>query len=145
MSILKEFKEFAVQGNAIDMAVGIVIGAAFGKIISSLVGDVIMPPIGYALGGINFSDLGVILKDAVAAVPAVGDTPAIAAKPAVVLAYGKFIQAIVDFTVIAFTIFMCIRGLNSLKRKQPEVAAAPEAPPAQEVLLKEIRDLLAKK
>jgi large conductance mechanosensitive channel len=145
MSIFKEFKEFAVQGNAVDMAVGIIIGAAFGKIISSLVGDIIMPPIGVALGGVNFSDLGVVLKDAVAALPAVGDTPAVAAKPAVILAYGKFIQAILDFMVIAFSMFMCIRGINSLKRKQPEAAAAPEAPPAQEVLLKEIRDLLAKK
>lgn len=145
MSILKEFKEFAVQGNAVEMAVGIIIGGAFGKIISSLVGDVIMPPIGVALGGMNFSDLGIVLQDAVAAIPQVGDTPAVAAKPAVVLAWGKFVQSVLDFLVIAFTIFMSIRGLNSLKRKQAEEVAAETPPPAQEVLLKEIRDLLAKK
>ena len=144
MSMLKEFKEFAIQGNAVEMADGIIIGAAFGKIVSSLVGDVIMPPIGVLLGGVNFSDLAVTLKDAVAAIPAVGSTPAVAAAPAVVLSYGKFVQTIIDFIIVAFTMFMAIRGMNSLKRK-PEAAAAPAAPPAQEVLLKEIRDLLAKK
>lgn len=144
MSMLKEFKEFAIQGNAVEMAVGIIIGAAFGKIVSSLVGDVIMPPIGVLLGGVNFSDLAVTLKDAVAAIPAVGSTPAVAAAPAVVLSYGKFVQTIIDFIIVAFTMFMAIRGMNSLKRK-PEAASAPAAPPAQEVLLKEIRDLLAKK
>lgn len=144
MSMLKEFKEFAIQGNAVEMAVGIIIGAAFGKIVSSLVGDVIMPPIGVLLGGVNFSDLAVTLKDAVAAIPAVGSTPAVAAAPAVVLSYGKFVQTIIDFIIVAFTMFMAIRGMNSLKRK-PEAPAAPAEPPAQEVLLKEIRDLLAKK
>ncbi len=142
MSILKEFKEFAVQGNAVEMAVGIIIGAAFGKIISSLVGDIMMPLLGVALGGINFSDLSFTLKEAVAAIPGIGNTPAVAATPAIVIAYGKFIQAIIDFIVVAFTIFMAIRGLNSLKRKQVETPAAPAAPPAQEVLLTEIRDLL---
>lgn len=127
MSILQEFKDFAVKGNAVDMAVGIIIGAAFGKIISSLVGDVIMPPIGVMLGGVNFSDLACVIKEAA------GETPA------VVIAYGKFIQAIVDFTIIAFTMFMVIKLVNSLKRK---AEAAPAAAPAQEVLLGEIRDLL---
>ena len=139
MSILKEFKEFAVKGNAVEMAVGIIIGAAFGKVISSLVGDVIMPPIGVLLGGVNFTDLGVTLKESI---PATGDGAAV---PAVILAYGKFIQAILDFLVVAFTVFLGIRGINSLKRKQAEAPAAPAEPSAQEKLLSEIRDLLAKK
>lgn len=129
MSILKEFKEFAIKGNAVDMAVGIIIGAAFGKIITSLVGDIIMPPIGVVLGGVDFSNLAYTIKEAV------GETPA------VVIAYGKFIQTIVDFTIIAFAMFTVINLMNKLKRKE----AAPEAPatpPAQEVLLGEIRDLL---
>ncbi|MFI3138016.1 MAG: large-conductance mechanosensitive channel protein MscL [Methylococcaceae bacterium] len=145
MSMLKEFKEFAVQGNAVEMAVGIIIGAAFGKVISSLVGDVIMPPIGVVLGGVNFADLAITLKEAIIATPAIEGAPAVAATPAVVLAYGKFIQSILDFTIVAFAMFMAIRGMNSLKRKPAEAPAAVEAPPAQEVLLKEIRDLLAKK
>ncbi len=130
MSILQEFKDFAVKGNAVDMAVGIIIGAAFGKIISSLVGDVIMPPIGLLLGGVNFSDLALVLKEKV------GDAPA------VVLAYGKFIQAIVDFTLVAFAMFMAIKVMNSLKRKEAATPEAPAAPSPQEVLLSEIRDLL---
>ncbi len=130
MSILQEFKDFAVKGNAVDMAVGIVIGAAFGKIISSLVADVIMPPIGLILGGVNFSELVIVLQEKV------GETPAI------VLGYGKFIQAIVDFTIVAFAMFIAIKLMNSLKRKEKEVEAQVEAPPAQEVLLAEIRDLL---
>lgn len=130
MSILQEFKDFAVKGNAVDMAVGIIIGAAFGKIVSSLVADVIMPPIGVALGGVNFSDLALVIKDAV-------DEKT----PAVVVAYGKFIQSIIDFTIIAFTMFMIIKLMNKVKRQE---ADAPAAPPAQEVLLTEIRDLLKK-
>ncbi|MBU0946218.1 MAG: large-conductance mechanosensitive channel protein MscL [Proteobacteria bacterium] len=130
MSILKEFKDFAIKGNVVDMAVGIVIGAAFGKIVSSFVADVIMPPIGVLIGGIDFSNLAITLKEAT------GDMPA------VVLSYGKFVQTAVDFTIIAAAIFMVIKGLNSLKRKEEE---APEAPPklsTQEQLLMEIRDLL---
>ncbi len=130
MSILKEFKEFAVKGNAVDMAVGIIIGAAFGKIITSLVGDVIMPPIGVLLGGVDFSNLAYIIKEAA------GDAPA------VVIAYGKFIQSIVDFLIIAFAIFNMVNILNKLKRTEAEAPAEPAAPPAQEVLLAEIRDLL---
>jgi large conductance mechanosensitive channel len=129
MSILKEFKEFAIKGNVIDMAVGIIIGAAFGKIVSSLVGDVVMPPIGVLIGGIDFSNLAITVKEAV------GDSPA------VVISYGKFIQTVIDFTIIAFVIFMAIKGINSLKRKE-EKAVEAQAPPAQEVLLAEIRDLL---
>lgn len=130
MGMMKEFKEFAVKGNVIDMAVGIVIGGAFGKIVSSFVADVIMPPIGVLVGGINFSNLAFTIKEAA------GDVPA------VVLGYGKFIQTAVDFTIIAFAIFMVIKAINSLKRKEEEAPAAPPEPSKEEVLLTEIRDLL---
>jgi len=132
MGMMKEFKEFAVKGNVIDMAVGIVIGGAFGKIVSSFVADVIMPPIGVLVGGINFSNLAFTIKEAA------GDVPA------VVLGYGKFIQTAVDFTIIAFAIFMVIKAINSLKRKEEEAPAAPPEPSKEEVLLTEIRDLLKK-
>ena len=130
MGMMKEFKEFAVKGNVVDMAVGIIIGAAFGKIVSSLVGDVIMPPIGLILGGVDFSNLSIILKEAVDKAPAV------------TLNYGKFIQTVIDFIILAFAIFLLVKGINALKRKQEE---APAEPPKQEVLLTEIRDLLKKK
>jgi large conductance mechanosensitive channel len=130
MGMMKEFKEFAVRGNVVDMAVGIVIGAAFGKIVSSFVGDVIMPPIGVLLGGVDFSNLAYTVKEAV------GEAPA------VVISYGTFIQTIIDFVIIAFSIFLVIRGINSLKRKEEQAPQAPPEPPAQEVLLAEIRDLL---
>jgi len=130
MGMMKEFKEFAVKGNVIDMAVGIIIGAAFGKIVSSFVADVIMPPIGLLVGGIDFTNLAITLKEAS------GDIPA------VVIGYGKFIQTAVDFTIIAFAIFIAIKGINSLKRKEEEAPQAKPEPPAQEVLLAEIRDLL---
>ncbi|AYF88467.1 large-conductance mechanosensitive channel protein MscL [Pseudomonas sp. JS3066] len=130
MSLLNEFKAFAVKGNVVDMAVGIIIGAAFGKIVSSFVGDVIMPPIGLLIGGVDFSDLAIILKAAEGEIPAV------------VLSYGKFIQTILDFVIVAFAIFMGVKVINKLKREE---AAAPELPPApspEETLLTEIRDLL---
>jgi len=127
MSMMKEFKEFAVKGNVVDMAVGIVIGGAFGKIVSSFVADVIMPPIGVMLGGVDFSKLAYTVKDAA------GDAPA------VVVSYGKFIQTILDFIIIAFAIFVVVKAINSLKRKEAE---APAEPSAQEKLLGEIRDLL---
>jgi large conductance mechanosensitive channel len=130
MGMMKEFKEFAVKGNVVDMAVGIIIGAAFGKIVSSAVADVIMPPIGVLLGGVDFSNLAIIIKEAA------GDIPA------VIISYGKFLQTIIDFTIIAFTIFIAIKGINTLKRKEEEAPSAPPAPSAQEVLLTEIRDLL---
>lgn len=133
MSVLKEFKEFAVKGNVIDMAVGIIIGAAFGKIVSSFVGDVIMPPIGVLIGGIDFSSLAVTVKEAA------GDVPA------VVISYGKFVQTVVDFTIIALAIFIVVKGINSLKRKEEEAPKAPPEPTAQEILLTEIRDLLKEK
>ena len=132
MGMMKEFKEFAMKGNVVDMAVGIIIGAAFGKIIASFVGDVLMPPIGMMLGGMDFSAMAFTLKEAV------GETPA------VTIGYGKFIQALVDFLIVAFAIFMAIKAMNSMKRKEEAAPAAPPAPPKEEVLLTEIRDLLKK-
>lgn len=133
MSILKEFKEFAVKGNAVDMAVGIIIGAAFGKIISSLVADVIMPPIGVLVGGVDFTKLAVILKEKV------GDVPA------VTLNYGNFIQSVVDFTIIAFAIFLVVKLINNLKKQEAATPVAPPEPTKEELLLTEIRDLLKTK
>ncbi|MXV29145.1 large-conductance mechanosensitive channel protein MscL [Aeromonas veronii] len=130
MSLIQEFKAFAARGNVIDMAVGIIIGAAFGKIVSSFVGDVIMPPIGLILGGVDFNDLAVTLKAAEGATPAV------------VIAYGKFIQTIIDFLIISFAIFMGLKAINTLKKKQEEEAAAPAGPTKDQELLTEIRDLL---
>lgn len=129
MGMIQEFKDFAVKGNVVDMAVGVIIGAAFGKIVSSFVTDVVMPPIGVLVGGVDFSKLAVTLQAATATAPAV------------VISYGKFIQTVVDFTIVAAVIFMVIKGINTMKRK---AEAAPDAPPAQEVLLMEIRDLLKK-
>lgn len=133
MGMMKEFKEFAVKGNVVDMAVGIIIGAAFGKIVSSLVSGVIMPPIGLLLGGVDFADLSYVLKEAA------GDAPA------VVISYGAFIQTVVDFTIVAFAIFMMVKAINSLKKKEEEAPKAPPAPSKEEVLLSEIRDLLKDK
>jgi len=138
--MLKEFKDFAMKGNVIDLAVGIIIGAAFGKIVSSIVNDVIMPPIGLLVGGINFTDIKVIMKDAVTD-PATGKV----IKEAVALKVGNFIQALVDFTIVAFSVFLMVKGLNSLsKKKEAEAAAPPPPPPAtkDQELLTEIRDLL---
>jgi len=130
MSMVREFKEFAMRGNVVDLAVGVVIGAAFGKIVSSVVADVIMPPIGVMLGGVDFADLAIVLKEAV------GEAPA------VTLNYGAFLQTCFDFLIIAFAIFLLVKGINSLKRKEAEAPPAPPAPSAEEVLLTEIRDLL---
>lgn len=132
MSMMQEFKEFAVKGNVVDMAVGVIIGGAFGKIVSSFVADVIMPPIGVLLGGVNFSDLAITIKEAVGT------------SPAVVIAYGKFVQTVIDFTIIAFVIFMAIRFINNLKKKEEAAPAAPAEPSKEQVLLTEIRDLLKK-
>ncbi len=130
MSMIREFREFAMRGNVVDLAVGVVIGASFGKIVSSVVADVIMPPIGVLLGGVDFTDLKLVLKEAV------GEAPA------VTLNYGSFIQTCIDFLIIAFAIFLLVKGINALKRKQDEAPPAPPAPSAEEVLLTEIRDLL---
>lgn len=137
MKIIKEFKEFAVKGNVLDMAIGIIIGAAFGKIVSSLVADVIMPPIGIILGGMNFSDIALTLKDAYKGADGIDH-------PAVVMKIGVFIQTIVDFLIVAFAIFMMIKAINKTKKKKEEEPAAPPAPTKEEVLLTEIRDLLKK-
>ena len=130
MSIISEFKTFAVKGNVVDMAVGIIIGAAFGKIVSSFVGDVVMPPLGVLIGGVDFSDLAVVLK------AAEGDVAA------VTLGYGKFIQTVLDFLIVAFAIFMGIKVLNKLKREEEAAPTAPPGPTAEQALLSEIRDLL---
>ena len=130
MRVMKEFKEFAAKGNVIDMAVGVVMGAAFGKIVTALVAGVIMPPIGVLIGGVDFSDLTIVVKEAV------GESPA------VLISYGSFIQTLIDFTIIAFAIFMVIKGINRLKKKEEEAPKAPAAPSTEELLLTEIRDLL---
>ncbi len=130
MGLAKEFKEFAMKGNVIDMAVGVIIGAAFGKIVTSLVEDVIMPPLGKVIGGVNFADLALSF----------GPDPA---GKEVLWKYGNFLQITFQFLIVAFVLFMLIRGINRLKK--PDPAAPPPAPPRQEVLLQEIRDLLAKK
>jgi large conductance mechanosensitive channel len=130
MSLIKEFKEFAMKGNVVDMAVGVIVGAAFGKIVTSLVGDVIMPPIGLLIGGVDFSSLSVVIKEAVEG------------SPAVTINYGKFLQTLIDFTIIAFAIFMALKGINKLKR--PEAPAAAPGPTIDQQLLTEIRDLLKK-
>ena len=139
MKIFDEFKAFAMRGNVVDMAVGIIIGGAFGKIISSFVSDVLMPPLGLLLAGLDFKDMLYVMKEAVMQ----GEEIIV---PAVTLNYGMFIQNIIDFLIIAFAIFMAIKGMNSMKRKEEvaEEVAAPPAPTKEEELLAEIRDLLKK-
>lgn len=135
MSMMKEFKEFAMRGNVVDMAIGIVLGGAFGKIVSSFVADVLMPPIGLLIGGVDFSELAFTLKNAT------GDAEA------VMINYGVFVQTVLDFVIIAFAIFMVVRAMNNMKKKEEAAPAAPPAPPepsAEEKLLGEIRDLLRK-
>ncbi len=131
--MLLEFKKFAMRGNVVDMAVGIIIGGAFGKIVSSVVGDIIMPAVGVLVGGVNFTDLKLVLKQAV------GDTPEVA------INYGNFIQVIIDFLIIAFSVFLLVKAINALSRKKEEAPAEPAAPPADILLLTEIRDLLKEK
>jgi large conductance mechanosensitive channel len=138
MSIIKEFKQFAMRGNVLDMAVGIIIGGAFGKIVSSFVADVIMPPIGVLLGGVDFSSLKIVIKHAVL------DNAGAIAKPSVTLNYGLFINTVIDFIIIAFAIFMMIKAMNNLKKKEEAVPQPPPAPSNEEKLLTEIRDLLKK-
>ena len=130
MSIGSEFKEFAMKGNVVDLAVGVIIGTAFGKIVASLVGDVIMPPLGLLIGGVNFSDMAVNLGTDPKGAP-------------VLLKYGAFLQTLFDFLIIAIVIFLVVRSINRLKK--PPLAAAPAPPPRQEVLLEEIRDALVQR
>ena len=130
MGLVSEFKEFIMQGNAVDLAVGVVIGAAFGKIVASLVGDVIMPVVGYFSAGVDFSSIGYTLQEAQ------GDVPAVMIK------YGAFFQTLIDFAIIGFIIFMVVKGINSMKKKEED---APAEPSAEEVLLGEIRDAIKSK
>jgi len=125
--MFKEFKEFAMRGNVVDMAVGIIIGGAFGKIVSSFVNDVLMPPVGLLLGGVDFSNIAIVLKEKV------GDTPA------VTVGIGAWINTVIDFAIVAFALFLVIKGMNALKKKEEE---APAAPPVEVQLLTEIRDAL---
>jgi large conductance mechanosensitive channel len=134
MAIVKEFKEFAMRGNVVDLAVGVIIGASFGKIVTSLVTDVIMPPIGYLTGGIDFKNLKILIKQ--------GDPAKKIAD--VSINYGNFINTMIEFLIIAFCIFMIVKAINSLKRPEEVPLSAPPAPTKEEVLLTEIRDLLAK-
>ena len=138
MSFIKEFKEFAMKGNVMDLAVGIIIGSAFGKIISSLVADIIMPPIGVIVGGIKFTDIKLGLKDAVV------DGTGKVIKEAVTLNIGNFIQATFDFMIIAVAIFLLVKMMNKLNRKKVEEAPTPKGPSEEVLLLTEIRDLLKK-
>jgi large conductance mechanosensitive channel len=133
MGMIQEFKEFAIKGNMVDMAVGIIMGGAFGTIVTSLVNDIIMPPIGLLIGGIDFSKLALTLK------PAEGDVAAVA------INYGKFINAGISFLIVAWALFMLIKGMNNLKKKEAAAPAAPPAPTKDQALLTEIRDLLSKR
>ncbi|MDB5110423.1 MAG: mscL [Mucilaginibacter sp.] len=132
MSIVKEFKEFAMRGNVVDLAVGVIIGAAFGKIVASLVSDIIMPPLGLLLNGIDFKDLKYVLK------PAVGKIPATS------INYGLFVNNVIDFLIVAFCIFLVVKGINSLKRKEVAAPDPGPAPTKEEVLLTDIRDILSR-
>ena len=133
MKLIDEFKSFAMKGNLIDLAIGIIIGAAFGKIVSSMVADIIMPPLGLLIGGVNFTDLKVVLKTAVDAT-----------HPAVTWNYGNFLQVTFDFLIVAFAVFLVIKAIVASKRKEEAAPAAPPAPTKEEILLTEIRDLLKK-
>ncbi|MCB1585176.1 MAG: large-conductance mechanosensitive channel protein MscL [Gammaproteobacteria bacterium] len=132
MGMLSEFKKFAVKGNVVDMAVGIIIGAAFGKIVTSLVNDIIMPPIGVLIGGVDFSDLSLVVKEATAE------------NPAVTINWGNTVQTIINFIIIAFSIFMVVKAMNKMQKKEEEKPAAPPEPSKEEILLTEIRDALLK-
>ncbi len=133
MGMMSEFKDFAMKGNVVDMAVGIVIGAAFGKVVTSLVNDVIMPPVGVLIGGVNFSDLAFTVQEATADVAAV------------TINWGNTVQMLINFTIVAFAIFMVVKGMNKMKKKQEEAPTAPTKPSNEEVLLTEIRDALRNK
>jgi large conductance mechanosensitive channel len=133
MKLVDEFKAFAMKGNVVDLAIGIIIGAAFGKIVSSMVADIIMPPLGLLIGGVNFTDLKVVLKAAVDAT-----------HPAVTWNYGNFLQVTFDFLIVAFAVFLVIKAIVASKRKEEAAPAAPPAPTKEEILLTEIRDLLKK-
>lgn len=135
MGFAKEFKEFAMRGSVVDLAVGVVIGGAFGKIVTSLVDDIIMPPIGYITGGVDFGSLKYVLKEGNEAI----------GLEEVSITYGNFVNTVIQFLIVAFCIFLVVKAINSLKRKEEDAPAAPPAPTNEEVLLTEIRDLLKSK
>ena len=134
MSMLSEFKKFALRGNVVDLAIGVVIGGAFGAVVSSLVGDVVMPAVGIATSGVDFSKVALVLREA----SADGKTPA------VLLSYGKFLQTVINFFIVALVIFLVVKAMNALQKKEDAAPAAPPAPSNEEKLLTEIRDLLKK-
>lgn len=146
MGLIAEFKTFIVKGNAIDLAVGIIIGAAFGGLVKSLVDDVMMPPIGYLVGGVDFADKNIQLAPAVAKGSTHPIFQTVAAKdiPAVVIGYGKFINALIQLLIQGFCVFLLVKAINKLKRKEAVAPSMPPAPSTEEVLLTEIRDLLAR-
>jgi large conductance mechanosensitive channel len=135
MGVFSEFREFIARGNVIDLAVGVIIGAAFGKIVTSLVDQVVMPPIGLVMGGIDFSKMEWVLKP---------DDPATAAVEKVAIQYGAFLNTLIQFLIVAFVVFLLVKAINTLRRKEAEAPAAPAAPTTSEALLTEIRDLLKK-
>ena len=139
MGFISEFKAFAMRGNVMDMAVGIIIGAAFGKIVSSFVGDIMMPPLGVLTGGVDFSDKKLVLRDAVIA------TDTVKAVPEVSVNYGLFINATINFIIVAFAVFLMIKALNTMKRKEAVAPSLPPEPTKEEVLLTEIRDAIRNK
>lgn len=148
MGFMKEFKEFAMKGNLIDMAIGVVIGAAFGKVVSAFIDGIVMPPIGKLMGNMNFSELYFSISDKVdAAKTAAGGSLSLAdaKKIGPVVAYGEFLTMVIDFIIVAFVVFMVIKMMNRMKKKQEEAPAAPPAPSKEELLLTEIRDILKNK
>ncbi len=147
MSLIKEFKEFAMRGNVVDLAVGVIIGGAFGKIVASLVTDVLMPPIGYVIGGVNFKDLGFKLPEIKVPMPDPADPTKMIDKvlAPVTVNYGNFLQTVFDFLIVAVCVFLLVKLMNTMMKKKEEAPAAPPAPTAEVVLLTQIRDSLAKK
>jgi large conductance mechanosensitive channel len=145
MGMMKEFKEFAMKGNVVDLAVGVIIGGAFGKIVTSVIDDLIMPIVGKALGNVDFSNMYIALSDKIVQVN--GQMPALAdaKKLGPVFAYGNFITVLINFIILAFIIFLMIKAMNNMRKKEAAAPAAPPAPSKEQVLLTEIRDLLAKK
>lgn len=142
MGFIKEFKEFAMRGNLVDLAIGVVIGGAFGKLTTSFIGDIVMPPIGKLMGNVDFSKMQYVIQ---AGVPEIKDPSGAITQPAVAevaVKYGMFINTLFDFVIVAFVMFMVIKGMNRMKRKQAEAPAAPAAPSKEELLLTEIRDAL---
>ena len=142
--MFKEFKDFAMRGNVVDMAVGIIIGGAFGAIVTSLVGDILMPPIGMLLGNVDFGNIFLVLKEGATPGP-YASLAAAKAAGAITMAWGTWINTVINFLIVAFALFMVIRAMNKMKKAEAAAPAAPPVPPRSEVLLEEIRDLLKKK